>query len=294
MEIEQRIEAFSKLGELIRIAVEERDERDAGAYSIMINGFRKKLEQAEMVNPWFIQPFVKKAMEGVAILLELDSLKKWIKKYQPVYGDGSLQVAVVMAGNIPAVGFHDFLSVLMAGHSIQIKLSSDDNIIIPALAEMLIGIEPGFRKRIAFVEDKIHDFNAVIATGSNNTARYFDYYFGRFPHIIRRNRNAVAVLTGKELPDTFNRLSEDIFLYYGLGCRSVSKIFAPFDFDIRTLFPYFEHYNWIGDQNKYRNNYDYNKSIFLVNGEKHYDNGFALLKESAGLASPVSVIESVA
>jgi hypothetical protein len=289
MNIERRMAAFTQLGASISMLLEDHKPHP-DQYGEQIGAFKEKLKLAEQQNAWFIPEFINKALEGIAMLLEPDSINAWIEKYPPGFGDGSLRVAVVMAGNVPAVGFHDFLTVLMAGHSIQAKLSSDDNVIIPALAELLTGIEPGFRERIAFTDEKIHDFDAVIATGSNNTARYFNYYFGKYPHIIRKNRNAVAVIKSDEKPESLRRLADDIFLYFGLGCRNVSKIYVPEDMDISSFLDYFEHYSWIADQSKYRNNYDYNKSLYLVNGDHHYDNGFLLVKESEAFASPVSVL----
>jgi hypothetical protein len=289
MDIERRIEGFSKLGTFIRAFLENK-ESDPAKHKEQLDIFKQKLKLSEQKNAWFIPDFLLKALEGIAHLLDRESLKTWAENYPSGFGDGSLKVAVVMAGNVPAVGFHDFLSVLMAGHSLQAKLSADDDVLIPALADVLINFEPGFRGRIGFTKEKIHDFNAVIATGSNNTSRYFNYYFGKYPHIIRKNRNAIAVLKGVEKPESYKRMADDIFMYFGLGCRNVSKIFIPEDFDISSIINHFEQYSWIADHSKYRNNYDYNKSLFLVNGDHHYDNGFLLLRESPDLASPVSVL----
>jgi len=195
-----------------------------------------------------------------------------------------------MAGNIPAVGFHDFLSVLLAGHHLLAKLSSDDQYLLPDIAEILINIEPSFNDHITFTLEKIQDFDAVIATGSNNTSRYFNYYFGKYPHIIRKNRNAIAVLGGNESRDELNGLAEDIFTYFGLGCRNVSRLFVPKDYDFKAFYEGIEGFSDIGNHHKYVNNYDYNKSVFLVNMEPHFDNGFLILKENAAIASPVSVM----
>ena len=151
-------------------------------------------------------------------------------------------------------------------------------------------MDPAFAGMIDFTEGTISGFDAVIATGSNNTARYFDYYFGRYPHIIRKNRNALAVLSGNETKDELCALGDDIFMYYGLGCRNVSKLLVPRDFDFREFFEAIQDFSMVLDHHKYNNNYDYNKSIFLVNGDPHFDNGFLLLKEGAGMTSPVSVL----
>jgi hypothetical protein len=199
-------------------------------------------------------------------------------------------VAVVMAGNIPAVGFHDLLCVLISGNRLMARLSSNDKQLLPAICDMLVGIEPGFADRFSFTEEQISGFDAVIATGSNNTARYFNYYFGKYPHIIRKNRNGVAVLTGNETEKELKALGEDIFTYFGLGCRNVSKLFIPDGYDVKILLDALQVFEKAGDHHKYHNNYDYNKSIYLVNGDDHFDNGFLLLKEDASIASPVSVV----
>ncbi|MDT8394050.1 MAG: hypothetical protein RQ761_09400 [Bacteroidales bacterium] len=291
MEIEQRIEAFAGLGNgLNRLALESSNNMPPGDHRIDPVKFDEHVRKAVDENAWFIPEFVRKAISGIALLLDPQNLYQWTSQYNFNNVSETKTVAVVMAGNVPAVGFHDFLSVLMAGHRLQVKLSSNDRHLIPAMAEALTKFEPGFTDYIEFTDGRIHDFDAVIATGSNNTARYFNYYFAPYPHIIRKNRNAVAVLTGNESNETIKKLGEDIFLYFGLGCRNVSKIYIPEGFDIRAIFPALEHYTWTGDHHKYRNNYDYNKSVFLVNGDEHYDNGFLLLKASDSIASPVSVL----
>jgi hypothetical protein len=195
-----------------------------------------------------------------------------------------------MAGNIPMVGFHDFLTVLIAGDYLKAKLSSDDPKLIPAIAGLLGQIQPEFAERIDFVENQLSGFDAIIATGSNNTARYFDYYFGKYPNIIRKNRNGVAVLTGEESDEDLSALADDIFLYYGLGCRNVSKLFAPENYDFKELLHTLEKRTDITEHHKYFNNYEYNKSIFLLNNTSHLDSGNVLLVEKDAFASPVSVL----
>lgn len=291
MEIEQRIEAFARLGDVLNGCAQGSEQAvlpvNAGSEAMKLG---EHMTRAANENAWFIPEFIRKAIAGIAMLLNPLSLAQWTAQYDLKNVHTTKTVAVIMAGNVPAVGFHDFLSVLMAGHRVQVKLSSNDRFLIPVMADILTAFEPGFREVIEFTEDRIHDFDAVVATGSNNTARYFNYYFAPYPHIIRKNRNAVAVLTGNESFETLEELGEDIFLYFGLGCRNVSKIYIPEGFDIRAILPALEQYAWIGDHHKYRNNYDYNKSVFLVNGDDHYDNGFLLLKASASLVSPVSVL----
>lgn len=226
-------------------------------------------------------------------MLQEAKMQKWISRYniQDSKNQKQKKVFVVMAGNIPLVGFNDFLSVLISGNIFIGKLSSDDNVLLPAITEMLISIEPSFADCIHFSEEKAGGFDAVIATGSDNTSRYFEYYFGKYPHIIRRNRNSIAVLTGKESEDELSGLADDICMYFGLGCRSVSKILIPEGYDIKQLFPAFQKYsNILSNHNKYRNNYEYNKSIFLLNQTKNIDNGFILFTENNTLSSAVSVV----
>jgi hypothetical protein len=196
---------------------------------------------------------------------------------------------LILAGNIPLVGFHDVLSVLASGHHALIKSSTQDARLIKKVLERLIAIEPAFEGSFTFVE-RLENFDAVIATGSNNTSRYFEYYFGKVPHIIRKNRNSVAVLTGDETTEQLYLLGHDIFDYFGLGCRNVSKLFVPKGYDLIKFFEAIEPYNSIINHHKYNNNYDYNKSIYLVNRDTHLDNSFLLLKEDKSFTSPLAVL----
>jgi hypothetical protein len=199
-------------------------------------------------------------------------------------------IAVIMAGNIPVVGFHDFLTVLMAGHRLKAKMSAEDNKLIPVIADLLIAIEPAFKNMIAFEEGKLSDFDAVIATGSGNTSRYFEYYFGKYPHIIRKNRNGLAVLDGSETPEELAKLADDCFLYFGLGCRNVSKLFVPDGYDFSNMLDVFGKRTAISNNSKYFNNYEYNKAIYLINNTPHLDASNLLMVEDEAFASPVSVL----
>jgi hypothetical protein len=201
------------------------------------------------------------------------------------------KVAVVMAGNIPLVGFYDFMCVLISGNIFIGKLSSQDKFLLPAIAKELTNIEPSVSKYIVFTEERLPAFVAVIATGSNNSSRYFEYYFGKYPHIIRKNRNSIAILNGKESKEDIDFLADDIFLYFGLGCRNVTKIFVPEGYDFTMLKKALRKYkDCLSMHSKYMNNYDYNKSIFLINQIPHTDLGFCLLKEDVSIASPISVL----
>ncbi|QNH60941.1 acyl-CoA reductase [Hymenobacter sediminicola] len=244
--------------------------------------------RARNQNAWFDGPNVESAIRGVAELLAEGKLLHWAARY-PAEPATPRQIGVVMAGNIPLVGFHDALCVLLSGHTLLAKLSKDDTVLMQWILEELTRLEPRFAERIQVV-DRLNAADAFIATGSDNTARYFEYYFGKKPNIIRRNRTSVAVLTGREEAHDLGLLGEDIFRYYGLGCRNVSKLYVPKNYDFTPLLDSLQPWHHIPDHHKYQNNYDYNKSILLVNRVPHLDTGFLLLTESAQLVSPISVL----
>jgi hypothetical protein len=196
---------------------------------------------------------------------------------------------VVMAGNIPLVGFHDFLCVLISGNCFLGKLSRNDYYLLPTLAQILTSIDSRYKERITFTTDKIQGFDAVIATGSNNTSRYFEYYFGKYPHIIRKNRNSIAILSGHETPEDLAALTMDMFLYFGLGCRNVNKIFVPAGYNFFQLTEACKQFADYINHNNFRNNYDYYKTIFLMNNQSFIDGGFYILQENQLLHNPVSV-----
>lgn len=248
------------------------------------------IERAYVHNRWFTPENTRKALLGWAQLLQKNTLEKWLESY-PSANPEAKTVAILMAGNIPLVGLHDLICVLLCGHNALVKLSSDDTVLMEAIILALKRIEPAFEKRIHILTEKLpKTFDAVIATGSDNSNRYFEYYFRDKPHILRKNRNSVAVLTGNETPEDIQRLADDIFTYYGLGCRNVAKLFVPEQYD---FIPFFEQINaYVGsiDHHKYANNYTYHKSIFLMNMTHHLDNGFLLMKEDNAVASPLSVL----
>lgn len=273
MQIEERVYAFNQLGSKIESLTDEE--------------IQFLSQNAKAKNGWFSEHSVKKALDGIAFMLEKAKLEKWVASYELT--EVPKIVGIVMAGNIPLVGFHDFLSVLIAGHFAAIKPSSDDEYLTRKIIEWLLAIEPRFKKSVE-TREKLTEIDAVIATGSDNTARYFEYYFRNIPSIIRKNRTSVAVLTGDETNEELILLGEDIFSYFGLGCRNVSKVYTPKGFDLREVFPHFESQSEVGNHNKYRNNYDYYKSIFLVNKTPHLDTGFLLVNSTDDLVSPISVL----
>ncbi|WP_256007391.1 acyl-CoA reductase [Pedobacter deserti] len=250
-------------------------------------GFETLIASVKHVNNWFTEDEVRRSLQSLSDMLNETDLHHWLESIS--IGETPKRVGLILAGNIPLVGFHDVLCVLATGNTALIKLSSSDGKLLPALLSELTRIEPLLAERILFTE-RLKDFDAVIATGSNNSARYFEYYFSRVPHIIRKNRNSVAVLTGDETEEQIAALGHDIFDYFGLGCRNVSKIYIPSDYDVSHFFIPLEGFASIADHNKYKNNYDYNKSVYLVNQVQHLDNGFLLLKEDEAFSSPLSVL----
>ncbi|MEM8937820.1 MAG: acyl-CoA reductase [Bacteroidota bacterium] len=274
MQKEERLKAMSKLGK--KISELTRDE---------IEELSSKARQA---NGWFTFDQVANALKGIAFLLQEEKLKRWTNRYK-LQNHLTKIIGIVMAGNIPLVGFHDLLSVLISGHFAAIKPSSDDEYLTQSMINWILAIEPRFKKNVE-IRNKLKGIDAIIATGSDNTARYFEYYFKDIPAIIRKNRTSISIITGEESNAELRRLGEDIFSYFGLGCRNVSKVFTPEGYDIRTIFPYFENYKGIINHHKYRNNYDYYKSIYLVNKTPHLDTGFLLVSSTEDLVSPVSVL----
>ncbi len=246
------------------------------------------IEDEHHYNAWFTPSSVEKAVTSIGKMLNKNDLLSWLNKYK-INSSANKKVGLVLAGNIPMVGFHDVLCVLITGNHAIIKASSNDARLIKHVLNKLAAIEPAFVNQYTFTE-RLADFDAVVATGSNNTSRYFEYYFSKVPHIIRTNRNSVAVFCGNETKEQFYELGHDIFDYFGLGCRNVSKVFVPKLYDFVPFFEAIEPYNPIINHHKYNNNYDYNKSIYLVNRDKHFDNGFLLLKEDKAMVSPLAVL----
>jgi hypothetical protein len=272
----QRISAFIKLGQYIADVLHEEE-------------IEEWIADASSKNNWFTPQNVKTSLLAISgEYLNEKSLTEWANQYpEPAQVK---KVGVVMAGNIPAVGFHDALCVLVSGHILLAKPASDDQILIRYLLKKLVEIEPGFEDYIQFVE-RLNDADAYVATGSDNTARYFHYYFSKKPNIIRKNRTSVAVLNGNESEDELTALGLDIFQYYGLGCRNVSKLFVPAGYDFTKFYESIESYSSLGlHHHKYFNNYEYNKSILLVNRVQHFDNGFLILTEGKALVSAISVV----
>ena len=279
----QRIEAFSDLAKELENYILYKEKAPLYKKIELI------LEEAERKNAWFDRENCLMTLHHWAGLLKKENLSQWLSSYS-IKNIPQKRIALILAGNIPLVGFHDLLCTLLIGHTAIVKLSSNDKILLPFLISELKNLTPIFEDKIIFMEEKLTDFDAVIATGSNNTARYFEYYFGKKPHIIRKNRNSVAILTGEETKEELELLGKDIFTYFGLGCRNVSKIFIPENYDFTNFFQAIYSFHSVMNHQKYINNYDYNKAVYLMNLEQLLENGFLLLKEDKHYASPIATL----
>ncbi len=289
------IKNFALLGDFLR-QFPEKSRNDKGELTRLneqyFQRFSEIIELEPIFNPWFTPDWIDHALMGISLMLEERVLQEWLTVYEdlPVQTGKQKTVGLVLAGNIPMVGFHDLLSVLAAGHRILAKPSSKDDRLIRVVAEIITSLDTDLGKRISFTDEYLTGLDAVIATGSNNSSRYFEYYFRQIPHIIRRNRNGVAVLTGQETEKERLALGEDIFTYFGMGCRNVCKLFVPEDYDLKELMGTLDSYIDLGQHNKYTNNVDYYRSIYLMNQVAFLDNGVVLLKEDRAIASPVGVV----
>ena len=290
LQIEKK-NCFIALGQFLsQFKVDQNQKKEGVLHNdLYFDAFVDLIQLSQSHNGWFTPEQVYHAIESWAKALTEDNLNEWLLRYdfsvvQPK------TVGLILAGNIPLVGFHDFLSVLLSGHKVLVKTSSNDQHLIKFLAKYIITVAPEMQNFITFTDGKLENFEAVIATGSNNTARYFEFYFKDKPSIIRKNRNSVALLTGEETHEDLVRLGEDIFRYYGLGCRNVSKLFVPKDYDFQPFFKAIYDYKDVIFYEKYSNNYDYNKAVFLMSNFKLLDNEFLTLKEDSSYASPIASV----
>ena len=274
MKIEKRISSFSLLGKILMnyCSPDEASGTDE-SWKAMID---KAVSMSEASNAWFTRDNVMRAIRENAGLLTEDLLTAWLEPWKDALAvkRDTKTVGIVMAGNIPMVGFHDLLCVLISGNRAMIKLSSNDQHLVPLITGILERIDPEWKDFIEFSEDRMSGFDAIIATGSTNTSRYFEYYFGKYPNIIRKNRKSAAILTGNETASQLDGLADDIFLYFGMGCRNISKLYLPEGYDLDRLTPHLNRYAHYLHHHKYRNNYDYHKSIFLVNRTPFFDGPF--------------------
>jgi hypothetical protein len=276
MTLQARIKAFAELGRFLN---DPKNNEEIELWA----------DRAANQNNWFTIQNTKNSLKSIAdYFLNEDLLHDWTNLYEIKDKPEIVKsIGVIMAGNIPAVGFHDLMTIILSGHACVAKLSSQDTVLMTALINKLLDIEPNLEIRIA---DKLNEVDALIATGSDNSAKYFEYYFKNKPHIIRKNRSSVGILKGNETESDFLNLGKDITEYFGLGCRNISKLFVPENYDFTKFYDSIEPLGDIFYHNKYKNNYDYNKSIYLVNMMHHFDNGFMILAPSENLVSPISVI----
>ena len=290
LQIEKK-KCFVELGKFLSQFSLDKNTKDETVLhnDLYFDKFKDLLELSQSHNGWFTPEQVYFAVQSWAEALTDDNLNQWLAAYH-LEEIKPKTVGLILAGNIPLVGFHDFLSVIISGHKALVKTSSNDQHLIQFLANYLINVEPKLSYYISFTDGKLENFDAIIATGSNNTARYFEFYFKSKPSIIRKNRNSVAVLNGKETHEDLVKLGEDIFRYFGLGCRNVSKLFVPKDYNFEAFFKAIYEYKDVIFYEKYSNNYDYNKAVFLMSNFKLLDNEFMTLKEDTSYASPISSV----
>ena len=297
MTLKEKIEAFEKLGIFLdQFHDGERNGHPPMPWLEVLNSrfFRTMvsiIDNSQIHNPWFTRENINHALGSIGRNLKAEAIVGWLSCYGDIQPpEKPKTVAVIMAGNIPLVGFHDLLCVLFSGHNILIKLSVRDDLLLKLLAEILIFLNQGFKDRISFAGGRIEGFDAVIATGSDNTSRYFEYYFGKYPCIIRKNRNSAAIIDGTENTEDLKLLSNDVFRYFGLGCRSVSKLFVPLNYDFNPLLGSFSGYSHLINHNQWANNYEYQKAVHLIDKTPHLDSGFLIIRENKTLSSPIAVL----
>ncbi len=290
MKREPLIQAFSQLGVVMRAIGRNQpwNNFEIGVTEDEYSALNRTIKRLKNHNGWFTETMVRKAILNLGSTLESDNLISWSSRY--TFTSQPKTIAVIMAGNIPLVGFHDFLCVLLSGHKVKAKMSSEDDQLLPVLVDFLICFYPEVREFISFSSRNMKSFDAVIATGSNESFIHFEQYFSKYPHIFRKNRTSVAVLSGVETAADLMSLSSDIFDFFGRGCRSVSHLLLPNFYDINKIFEHIVHQGDVINNKKYGNNYDYNKAVHLMNQEKLLDNNFVLMKETKQLHSPLGMI----
>ncbi len=284
MTLKQRISAFVQTHLFIERHYSGATKADE---SQLHEGLNTLIDLTKQYNGWFVPNFVNEAIKNVGLLLEEKGLTAFSSK---IIEKSPKTVAVICAGNIPLVCFHDVLCVLLSGNKALIKMSTDDNLLLPFFLKLLCHYEPGFNEQILLAEGKLTNFDAVIATGSNNTAGHLHYYFGKYPNIIRKNRSSIAILSGKESDQDLQDLGKDIFTYFGLGCRNVSKVLVPEGYQFDRLFENIISFGDVVHNKKYGNNYDYHRAIYLLESIPFLDNNFLMIRENKDLHSPIGVL----
>ena len=284
--LKERIKSFHDLGILFQENFSNKKIKTFPKWDLILN---QKLEQANLYNSWFTPSNLKLSLKYWGNILQKKKLENWLSNYKLKIRSHKT-IAIIMAGNIPIVGFHDLVCSMLLNFKCLIKLSSDDKILIPFIVDFLEFRNPNFKSRIIFQVNTLKNFDAVIATGSDNSHKYFEFYFKNHPNLLRKTRHSIAVLDGHETEKDLSLLSNDIFNYFGLGCRSVSKVFIPEGYNLDLIFnACYKHKNVI-NHDKYANNFDYNKAVYLMSQEKFIENGFIILKEDSKLGSPVGCL----
>lgn len=276
MRLNERIAALQALGQVLESGQDEY--------------LAATIKRAAIHNPWFTETNQQQAIDAIAThMLRSKPMAEWLQAYNIAEETSAQPVGLVLAGNLPLVGFHDILCVFVSGHRARIKLSDKDPYLLPALLRALKNID---ERTAAYFElvPRLNDFSAVIATGSNNSARYFEAYFGEYPNIIRRNRNGIAVLSGEETDEELIALGLDVFSYFGLGCRNVAKLYVPENYNFDPLLEALHHFKHLANHTKYKNNFDYNYALFLLNSVDYKANGCILMKEGAALQSSIATL----
>lgn len=281
---QKRAEAFAELGRVMRDGA-------AGVTAGHAGRFAGLIDTLHLSNQWFTPDNVRRAVSAIGNNLTLENLTRWLAAYPETGGEKEpLTIGVVMAGNIPMVGFHDLLCVLITGNRLHVRLSTRDELLMKTAIETLISIEPAFKTLTVVTTDSLKDFDMVIATGSNNSSRYFEYYFRSIPSIIRRNRNSLAIIDGTETDEELELLGDDIFSYFGLGCRNVSRLYLPEGYDLSHMASHWSSWVRLREHHKYAVNYDHNKAVMIVNREPFTDTGFLLLRNDKSLTPPMAVV----
>jgi hypothetical protein len=276
MTLQERIQLMTKLGDYLKQNTDE---------------YQAIKERANRENAWFIPEFIDLASKNIAeAFLAKEKLESWANSY-PIRDNPALQknIGVVMAGNIPLVGFHDLLCVFISGHKITIKASSKDELLMKHLVGKLVKWNSAITDVISFAE-RLTGCDAYIATGSNNTGRYFEYYFGKYPHIIRYNRTSIAILDGTESLMELELLADDICVYFGLGCRNVTKLYVPKQYDFVPLIASLKKYNHYPDYHKYKHNYDYHLALLMMSNKFYMTDGATIITENPSPFTPVSQV----
>ncbi len=289
MELKRKVEILEELGNVFSYCVDSSNSSQFLNEEVqqIAEDLKSAISRAQHENGWFTEESVTKSMEAWARSLQAENIENWLRNYQ--FSDDSKTVGLILAGNVPFVGLHDALCVLLSEHKLKAKLSSKDQLLMGTIINALKQIEPSWNDKIE-LNVPLKGIDLLIATGSDNSARYFDYYFKDVEKIIRKNRTSVAIVTKDDNSDSLAGLADDVFTHFGLGCRNVTKVFVPKDYNLDQLFGAFYKYRDVANLNKYANNYDYNKAVYLLNKIELIENGFLLLKEDEGLHSPVGVL----